>query len=294
MAEGINTDKVIVNAGGGGEGAGNMAAVIAALGNRNQGNDNAALIAALGQRNEASTLVPLLAALGNRNEDRRHDDGFGFGGSGILGLLAILGLLRGRGGLGGGDDCNENGGKFAILQTLMENGADIRASIPTTALETQNALQGALAQLALGTAQGFERTGDRIQNSTFLLTKQICETDKNVSEQGCKTREVVQEGVTTILSRIDQNRIAELEAQVARLHGHDHTRDSEIRMTQIVNQNQQQQQQQRLDDDRYARLFGIVANIGNQVQRTRTDQDIVNLGTMAGSGLQSAPNTQVR
>ncbi len=81
MAEGINTDKVIVNAGGSGsEGSGSMAAVIAALGNRNQGNDNAALIAALGNRNDDSnSWGPMLAAMNNR----RGDDGFG-GMNGIL------------------------------------------------------------------------------------------------------------------------------------------------------------------------------------------------------------------
>src|SRR6185436_20153857 len=94
MSEGINTDKVIVNAGSGGGDGGNMAAVIAALGNRNQGNDNAALIAALGNRNDDNAgLMPALAMM---NNNRMPVDGFG-GMNGILGIAA-LGLIFGRGG----------------------------------------------------------------------------------------------------------------------------------------------------------------------------------------------------
>src|SRR6185436_15524121 len=109
MSEGINTDKVIVNAGGSGSDGGNVAAVIAALGNRNQGNDNAALIAALGNRNDDSnSWGPMLAAM---NSGRRGDDGFG-GMNGIMGIAA-LGLIFGRGnrgGLFGGDGDGGGGG----------------------------------------------------------------------------------------------------------------------------------------------------------------------------------------
>lgn len=69
MGEGI-LDKVNVNVGGGdGGGAGGMAALVAALGGRNQGNDNAALIAALGNRNDDSAnWAPMLAMMNRRDE----------------------------------------------------------------------------------------------------------------------------------------------------------------------------------------------------------------------------------
>lgn len=35
-------------------------------------------------------------------------------------------------------------------------------------------------------------------------------------------------------------------------------------------------------------------NVGNQVQRVKSDQDIVNFGTMAASGNQATTSTQVR
>lgn len=103
------SDKVNINVGdGGGQGgAGAMAAVIAALGNRNQGDNSAALIAALGNRNDdSSNLAPLYAMMNNN----RHD-GDGMNNMWPIILLALLGR-GGRGGglFGGGDDCGGGGG----------------------------------------------------------------------------------------------------------------------------------------------------------------------------------------
>src|SRR6185436_254719 len=145
MSEGINTDKVIVNAGGSGSDGGNMAAVIAALGNRNQGNDNAALIAALGNRNDDSnSWAPMLAAM---NSGRRGygDDGFGMGGmGGILGIAA-LGLIfgRGRGGLFGGDGDGAGGG-----ETRLQSNADTLALLGAIG-NTKDAVTGGFATTGL-------------------------------------------------------------------------------------------------------------------------------------------------
>jgi hypothetical protein len=310
MSEGINTDKVIVNAGSGGGDAGNMAAVIAALGNRNQGNDNAALIAALGQRNETSSLIPLLAALGNRNEGYRHsDDGIGFGGnSGILGLIAMMSLFRGRG-LGGDDCCHDdhdgNHARVAMLQTLQEGLADQRAEFPKVVLEANNAIKGDLAQLALGVSQGLSNLKDTVQNSAtinLVATKEVLkEVESNalknqiaITADGDKTRALLIQFNTDNLNR-------ELTVCQSRLHSEEHHRHAdgvEARMTQTViqgqNQNQAQSQYQRLEDDRYNRLCNVIAALGNQVQRTRSDQDLVNFGTMVASGTQAASSTQVR
>lgn len=300
--EGIASDKVNIHVGGGGGDSGaSTAAVIAALGSRNQGSDNAALLAALGSRNQADMTPALIAALSGHDRRGYGDgDGFGFGGGGILGLLAILGLLRGRGGLGGGGDCDDNGAveRPVFNAAVLSKLGNIEGSIPTTALQTQNALQGALAQLALGISNGFAQTGDRIQNATYLLSKELCDVNQNVSSQGCQTREVVLQTKAEVLTELKNNRISELEDQVRTLRSHDHVRDSEVRINNTLTntsvQQQQQQQQQRLDDERFNRLFGFLANIGNQVQRTRTDQDVINLGTMLGSATQSNASTQVR
>lgn len=227
--EGINSDKVNINLGGG-EGAGggaSIAAIIAALGNRNQGNDNAALIAALGNRNDsAANLGPLLAMMGNRRDD---NDGMN-----NLWPILLLTLLRGRGGLGG-DDCGSiataaglSPAQAAMLQTLLEGQSDLRADVPRTALETQNAIQQAVGALALGTQQGFANTKDAVQasllanltatsgvkdsvmNNAALLQRDICDVKSTVQTEACATRELVQAGTTAILSRIDRSEIDDL------------------------------------------------------------------------------------
>lgn len=296
MSEGINTDKVIVNAGGGSDSGGmQAAALVAALGQRNQGNDNAALIAALGNRNDDNTgILPAMLAMNNRHPGYGYGDGFG-GMNGILGIAA-LGLIFGRGGrgglFGGGDDCGGGNG----AETRLQSNADTLALLQANAA-TKDAVTGGFATTALALSQGFANTKDSVQASTFLLTNQINNVNTNVSEQGCQTREAICAAKTEILSAIATNRIAELEDQVRRLHTHGDTRDSEIRMTQVVNQNQQQaQQQQQFQTNLDLALTRFAGLIGNQFIASRQGQDIVNFGSgsIAGSGLQSTANNQVR
>lgn len=307
--DGIASDKVNIHVGGGegrGDGGAGLAAVIAALGNRNQGGDNAALLAALGNRNQ-NDMAPILAMLANR-DDRRGDDGFGFGGGGILGLLAILGLLRGRGGLGGGDEgCDNRDGDFArtaILQSLVEGQADLRAQVPTAALEIQNAICRSIAELALGTQQGLSNVKDSVQaigalnlSATQGVAKDVAtgtlQTIIGINTDGDRTRALLVAQNEANLNR--QLTVAQLESQECRIRGHVDNVENRVIQSTTVNTNQQQQQwqYQRFDDERFSRLAGLVANIGNVVQRSRSDQDIVNLGTMLASGTQTPTNTQV-
>lgn len=299
MGDGINTDKVNVYTGGGEGGAGAMAALVAALGNRNEGGDTAGLIAALGNRNDGmSAMLPALMAGGMNN---------GMNNLWPIILLALLGRGRG-GGLFGGDDCGGGAGAAALLQSLMEGQSDLRAQVPTTALETQTALQNAIAQLALGTQQGFANTKDSIQNGIAFLDRDIQNVNQNVSAQGCQTREAVQnDGDKTralLVARFQQEdatRIAELNAEVIELRSRgDHDRRHAesnliIQNTNTAVANQQQQQQIRDEDKRHHELLAALVAIGNsvQVQRNRSEQDIINLGTMLASGTQTPTTTQV-
>lgn len=298
------SDKVNINVGegrGGYDGGGSMAALVAALGNRNQGNDNAALIAALGNRND-NQLAPLMAMMGDRRHDR---DGMG-----EMWPLLLLLLGRGRGGFGGGgDDCCDNGhhqvnpAHAAILQTLMEGQSDLRAQVPTTALETQNAIQGAIAQFALGTQQGFANVKDAVQSLALFQTGQLNNINQNVSDQGCKTRELVQATSTAVLQRMDDLRIRELEHDRDRAERSVEVNSlrSQVEITNVNTatatqaQGQLQAQLQFQDiNNRIGRLCDAIAVVGNQVQRVKSDQDIVNFGTMAASGNQATTSTQVR
>ncbi len=316
--DGINSDKVNINLGeGGGGGGAGLAAVIAALGNRNEGGDTAGLIAALGNRNDGGMAAMLPALMAGQNNN-------GMNNIWPIILLALLG--RGRGGLlGGGDDCGPTAGgigpgQAALLQTILENATATRAAVPTTALETQNALQQAVSALALGTQQGFANTKDAVQasllanltatggvkdsvmNNAALLSRDICDVKSTVQTEACATRELVQAGTTAILSRIDRSEIDELRQRADRAERaiEVNALRSQVEVNQTVTTTQgqvqgQAQLQAQLQDIGSAvrNLAGIVA-IGNQTMLARQAQDIVNLGTMTASGTQAAANTQVR
>lgn len=278
------TDKINVNVGGEGGGGGN-AAMIAAL---------------LNGRNQDSNLGPLMAAMG----------GGGFGGNSMwpILLLALLGR-RGFDGFGGGGDggCGGTPDRAALLQTLLEGQSNLRAEVPTTALETQNAIQQALAALGLGTQQGFANVKDAVQNGIAFLDRDVQGVNQNVSSQGCQTREAVaNDGDKTralLVARFQQEdatRIAELNAEVVELRNEGRRRaDHDELRIQVTNQNtatntQSQAQAQFQVQSQFDRLFGAISVLGAQVQRVRADQDIVNLGTMVASGTQATTSTQVR
>lgn len=301
--EGINSDKVNINLGGGEGGSGGgmqAAALVAALGQRNQGGDNAALI----------------AALGARNQGYGGGDGLGMGGlggGGLLGGLLVGSLLGGgrRGGLlgGGGDECCDNGHRdvspahAALLQTMTENLSDIRAQVPTTALQSQNAIQASIAQLALADQSGFSNVKDAVQALALFQTGQLNNINQNVSEQGCKTREAVAASETAVLERISRFEIDSLRHERDRFE-----RQTEINalrsQVEITNTNtatnsqaqgQFQTQLQFQDlNSKFERLCGLVSGVANQVQVARNVNDTINFGNMAASGIQSTPTTQVR
>lgn len=289
------SDKVNINVGEGGgrsyDGGGSMAAVIAALGNRNQGNDNAALIAALGNRNE-NQWGPLMAMLAG---DRHHDrDGLGD----LWPLLLLLGR-GGRGGglFGGGDDCCDNG-----AETRLQSNADTLA-ILNGVNNTKDAVTGGFATTGLALSQGFANVKDAVQALALFQTGQLNNINQNVSDQGCKTRELVQAGTTAVLEKMADLRIRELEHERDRAERNievnslrsqvEITNTNTATATQAQGQLQAQLQFQDINN-KIDRLCGAIINVGNQVQRVKSDQDIVNFGTMAASGNQATTSTQVR
>lgn len=317
--EGLASDKVNINVGdgGGGGGAGGLAAVIAALGNRNQGNDNAALIAALGNRNDDSGnwIGPLMAMANNRGPGYGYGDGFGMGGGGIWPII-LLALLGRRGGFGGGDgDCCDNGhggvnpAQAAILQTLMEGQSDLRAQVPTVGLETQNAILSALARDALGTQQGFANTKDAIQTGNAFLDRDIQMVNQNVSAQGCQTREWVSLEAEKTRAKVDkvedrinaiqennlQRELAVCQSALSDEKHHSRIREVEVNVSQNVNQ-QQAQAQAQLQMNDLVRHFGLLSEriniIGNQV--ARNSQDVVNVGGLLAGVAQTANPVNVK
>lgn len=290
------SDRVNINLPGGSDGGmGGLgaAAVIAAMGNRNEGSDNAALIAALGNRNDgmgANALLPALMAGGG-----------GLGGQNALWPIILLALLGrgGRGGLfgGGGDECCDGG-----AETRLQSNADTLA-ILNGINGAKDATTDGFATTGLALSQGFANVKDAVQSLALFQTGQLNTINQNVSEQGCKTRELVQAGTTQVLQRMDDLRIRELEARAERaeraIEVNSLRSQVEITNTNTATatqaQGQQQTQLQFQDiNHRIGRLCDAIAVVGNQIQRVKSDQDIVNFGTMAASGNQATTSTQVR
>lgn len=311
--DGVNSDKVNIHLGDGGRGGdgfggAGMAAVIAALGNRNQGNDMAGLIAALGNRNEKD-YGPLMAMMANRNND---NDGM----NSLWPILLLL--LRGRGGFGDGGDCGSGGmtvGQATALQTLLEGQSDLKALVP----EQTSAIKESLGQLALGTQQGFANVKDSIQNSLlaqqaaiagvkdavqngFTLTgRDIAAVNQNVSSQGCQTRELIAASTTSILQKIDQNTIDDLRHRAERAERS--VEVNALRSTVEINntatatsqqaQGQFQVQTQFQDiNNRLSRLFDHIDLVHQTARATNSNVIAGNTGAVV-TGPQAANPTNV-
>lgn len=285
-------DKVNINVGSDGSGSGGagLAAVIAALGNRNEGGDTAALIAALGNRNNdgagLSALAPMLAAQNS-------------GGMNNLWPIILLALLgRGRGGLLGGDggDCGTAPINPAVLTALN----NISSAIPTTALETQAAITNAIGALSLGTQQGFANVKDSVQATSALQLGAInnvgtavqtgtLQTVIAIGNDGDKTRALIQSINDTNLNR----ELAVAQSALSEERSNRRIREVEVNVSQSVTQNQNQAQAQLQTQMQFQNLFGVLSNLANDLQQVKQGQVIFNSGAMTASGTQAAANTRV-
>ena len=220
-------------------------------------------------------------------------------------LLLLLGFNRGRGGFGGGDDCAiaPNGDSVPFRSAVLTSLNQLSTLVPTTALETQAAITGAISQLALGMQQGFSNVKDSVQNigalnltatnnvNTAVLTTGL-QTQIAIGNDGDKTRALIESINNANLNR----QLAVAESALLEERFNRRSRDIEVNVTQTVNQNNAQlqfQQQQQQQFQVLANLSAVVANLANDIQVVRQGQTIFNSGTMAASGTQAAANTKV-
>lgn len=238
-----------------------------------------------GHEGGLASALPLLLA-------GRADGAGGWGmhgfGAGLVGGLLGGALFGGRrGGLFGGGE----GSDCCGAETRLQSNADTLALF-TAIGNAKDATTGGFATTALALSQGFAGVKDSIQASTYLLAKEMCDVNQNVSQQGCQTRELVQAGTTAIITALKDNRIAELEDRVRGLHVDGRVRESEINVNQTVNQAQAQQQQQQQFENRFGRIEALLAHV-TQIAHA-TNQNIIagNSGAVA-TGPQTANPTNV-
>jgi len=226
-------------------------------------------------------------------------DGMGLGGGGF-GAGLVGGLLGGallgnrRGGLFGGDGCGDgvSPAQAAFDQSIMNGVNGLTAAVPSNALQTQNAIlesqnaiQNAIASFALGTSQGFSNVKDSVTNTGTVLL-----------QSGNQNTQSILNAICGLSSKIDAGTIANLQAELAEVRTARATDGVRVDVTQTVSQNQAQLQAQNQQQQQFqilANLSATVANLANDIQVVRQGQTIFNSGTMAGSGTQAAANTRV-
>jgi hypothetical protein len=211
--------------------------------------------------------------------------GGGGGNWGAIGLAGLLPLLFGRRGLGGDEG---GGGAETRLQDTVNNTAiltklgAIEASIPYNEAQVQLALAGvqnALMQQATTNANASVLATAGVKDS---VTAASMVAQQNASQ----ILQAISKSTTEIISKIDGNTIATLQAELAESRAAGRAAATEVTVTQNVNQNQAQAQAQ----VQLANLNSAVASLLSQNQTIH--QGIVNLGTMTGNS-QSSANTRV-
>jgi hypothetical protein len=248
----------------------------------------------------AAPYYPPVIATGGGN------DGLGGIGGGLL-LGAMLG--GGIGGFGGRDHghhhvdrCNDND-LNPFVAAILSNLNQVSCAVPTTALETQGEILGALNTLALGVQQGFSSVKDSVQNAgtaNLIATNSVgqavqtsaLQTVIAIGNDGDKTRAQI-----ALYHEGDlQRQLAVAESALARRETDSRLREVEVNVNQTVNQQQVQAQAQLQQQQQAQFLAGILAevrNLSGDIQAVKQGQVIFNSGTMAASGTQAAANTKV-
>ncbi len=255
---------------------------------------------------------------GETNNIFRGNPDSGSGGSGILGgiLGGVLGgVLFDRRGAGAAvvEPCAVTGqGETRLNDTIfnasvMAKLGSIEAAIPFNEAQvqlalgvTQNAIMGqATTNATAATAQATENANTLAAQATMnfnastLATSGVKDAVQNsallAQQNTAAILNAIANSTCTIVSKIDGNTIAELQAQLSETRSRGHARETEVHVTQTVNQNQAQAQQQA----QIQGMFGALQNLANDLQTIKQGQVIFNSGVMAASGTQAAANTRV-
>lgn len=199
------------------------------------------------------------------------------GGIGGFGLVGLIGLLNNRNGLLGGGDGSGCGAETALLAAI--------SSAKDATVGEGRSLAAAICASDNITQQGFFASALANNTNTQSIKDQMTAFQiANDSKFEGLSRQIAADGDAT-RALITQNEIQNLRDQlhIERRRG-DH-RDIEI---SIQNSNAQAQlQAQAQGNILHNRLDALIS------QNAKTNQDIINLGTMVASGTQAAPSTNI-
>lgn len=215
--------------------------------------------------------------------------------AGAAGLVLGRVLNGNNGWLGNGGDGSGSAVNQLTLDMLQGEIGDIKAAVPQTALQIENAILSQTNELAGQIngqtnilVSGLSNVKDTVvaQGATNLAaTNQV---NQNVLLSKSDVLQAISNSTTAIISKIDANTIANLQAELSEARHTGRSREVEVNVTQNVNQQQTQLQTQ---TQIQALLAGVNTLIGNH---QNLQQGIINLGTMTGhAGQQTAAQTRV-
>lgn len=218
--------------------------------------------------------------------------GFGGGCNSGIGGLGLFGLV-GLNGLGGRDrDCghDRDGLSGTILgANILGKLGDIEGAVPLAAANIQNAL---LTQTA-GLTDQINQAGLANLAATAGVKDTVNATATAALINANNNTNSILGAICQLSSKIDQNTITDLQTQLLRAENHGRSRETEVNITQSVNQVQAQAQAQAQQQAQFKDLYTCINALVGDIQAVKQGQVIFNSGTMAASGTQAAANTKV-
>lgn len=260
----------------------------------------------------AAGMLPLaMAAMNNR--DGRDGLGGPLLGAAIGGFVGAA-VGRNRGGLFGGDGDGGNGGAETRLQTNADTLAilaatnrvgDTVAAVGATntinLLQQTNEIQQLASANAALIAAGTAATERSVTNTGTVLLQVLNNINQNISEQGCKSREVTQAGTTAVLQAISAAEINELRrrAETAERSIEVNALRSQVEVNQTVTTTQAQAQgqfqvQAQFQDigNTLRQLCGSIALVHQEARSTNANIIAGNAGAVT-TGAQTSTPTNV-
>lgn len=219
--------------------------------------------------------------------------GFGGGCNSGIGGLGLFGLV-GLNGLGGRDrDCDGGGnhhvGSAVFGANILSKLGDIEGAVPLAAANIQNAL---LTQTA-GLTDQINQAGLANLAATAGVKDTVNATATAALINANNNTNSILGAICQLSSKIDQNTITDLQTQLLRAENHGRSRETEVNITQSVNQVQAQAQAQAQQQAQFKDLYTCINALVGDIQAVKQGQVIFNSGTMAASGTQAAANTKV-
>lgn len=229
-------------------------------------------------------LVGLIGLNNLFDRDHGHGHGHGFGGPSIAAIpVPGCGCNSGHGHGGHGEAFDATilsklgniEGQVATAACNTDAGVSAAASSIRDSIQNQNLfLQGQLSTLLLAGQQSAANTKDAIQNSLAVLTAQNCDLGSSLQAGICAIKDAVNndgDATRALINQIERDR---LQHELCELKATSRSRDTEINVTQSVNQIQAQQQQQQ----QFSNIMGLFHNLLGELQIQKQGNRTVQFG----------------